>query len=433
MIHGLLPSLAESGRIKLGQKGKAVISKDGKTFRLPEKLSYFRLTTTEKDLEIDDFIIDTEMMNILKKGGKAIYNAENELTGIPIRLLYNTIDMNLSTQYVSYVGGKLTCSGDGQKAQTRDGRDVPCPCNRLNGTYTGKDKCKLYSVLSVLIEGSRIGSCWKLRSTSKNTAKHLISSMLLIKALTGGLLAFLPLQLVVRPKKTIIPNTGQPTTVYVASIEYPGGIEELQKKALEMGAENAKLITNMHEIEAETRRIVAPVNNEKEEFETAIEFFPDSIELASDQPDQIKTTTTKKEPKSKNEKDTSKKKVGSELVESQNEAKPEKKEDDLLGTATKSERINKDTDAITKSTKTETKITRDAGSVAMQEYERIRKDQLVKILDLKVNKRQINDQKVWHKLIKNMKFPDVTKANDMTVEQGDKFIEYLEELNDVPF
>lgn len=425
MIHGLLPSLSESGRIKLGQKGKAVISKDGKTFRLPEKLSFFRLTTTEKDLETDDFITDTEMMDILKKGGKATYNAENELTGIPIRLLYNTIDMNLSTQYVSYVGGKLTCSGDGQKAQTRDGRDVPCPCNRLNGTYTGKDKCKLYSVLSVLIEGSRIGSCWKLRSTSKNTAKHLISSMLLIKALTGGLLAFLPLQLVVRPKKTIIPNTGQPTTVYVASIEYPGGIEELQKKALEMGAESAKLITNMHEIEAETRRIVAPVNNEKEEFETAIEFFPDSIELASDQPDQIKTTTTKK--------NTGKKKAGSKPVESQNKAEPEQKEDNLLGTTTKSERINKDTDAITKSTEPETKITHDAGSAPMQECEKIRKDQLVKILDLKVNKRQINDQKVWHKLIKNMKFPDVTKANDMTVEQGDKFIAYLEALEKVPF
>ena len=159
MIHGLLPSLAEQGRIKLGQKGKTVMSKDGKTFRLPEKLSFFRLTTTEKDPETDDFIIDTEMMDILKKGRKAVYNTEGELIGIPIRLLYNDLEMNLSTQYVSYVGGRLTCSGNGQKAHTRDGREVACPCKRLDGAYSGTDKCKLYSVLSVLIEGSRIGSC----------------------------------------------------------------------------------------------------------------------------------------------------------------------------------------------------------------------------------------------------------------------------------
>ena len=64
---------------------------------------------------------------------------------------------------------------------------------------------------------------------------------------------------------------------------------------------------------------------------------------------------------------------------------------------------------------------------------KIRKDQLVKILNLKVNLLQINDQKAWGKLIKNMKFPKVTKANDMSVEQGDLFIEYLEAMTDVPF
>ena len=431
-VKGLMPGLAEVGKIKIGIKGDEVKSKDGNTFRLPKKIDYFRIVKNERD-ENDDYVLDDQIIEIIKNNPAAMYNKEMNIIGIPIRLLYNEIDLVFPTQYVSYVNGKLSCSGNGIKANTRDGREIPCPCNRLDNTYTGKDKCKISGVLSCIIEGANVGGCHKFRTTSINSARYILSSLMLIKAATGGLLSFIPLRLVINPKKTIIPTTGKPTTVYVVTVEFQGGVEQLQQKALEMGRERVSLIENMRDIEAEAKRIVS-VDTEQEEKEIAEEFFPENI-------------IEKKEPEPKDEKikaakkDTSKEKVGSEPVEPQNKTKPDKEEDNLLGSATIPESVNKNTGLPTESTVPETTVMPDKDSEekkpAKQETstvpEKIRKDQLVKILDLKVNKRQINDQKVWHKLIKGMKFINVTKANDMTAEQGDKFIEYLEELDKIPF
>ena len=55
------------------------------------------------------------------------------------------------------------------------------------------------------------------------------------------------------------------------------------------------------------------------------------------------------------------------------------------------------------------------------------------ILKLKKMTLQINDQKAWTALVKNMKFSGVEKANDMTTEQGDLFIETLKALSSIPF
>lgn len=467
-VHGLMPGLAEVGKIKIGIKGDEVRSKDGNTFRLPKKIDYFRIVKNERD-ENEDYVLDEQIIEIIKNNPAAMYNKEMNIIGIPIRLLYNEIDLVFPTQYVSYVNGKLSCSGNGIKANTRDGRETTCPCKRLDNTYTGKDKCKISGVLSCIIEGANVGGCYKFRTTSINSARYILSSLMLIKAATGGLLSFIPLRLVINPKKTIIPTTGKPTTVYVVTVEFQGGVEQLQQKALEMGRERVSLIENMRDIEAEAKRIVS-VDTEQEEKEIAEEFFPENIETKKPSATTKKKTEVKDEKDKTAKKNTSKEKVGSESVESQNEAKPDKKEDSLLGSATKSKNVNKVIGLPTESTVPKTTVMPDKGvkeekpvkqetstvpetiktviriaanevinaeKAKKPEFEataKIRKDQLVKILNLKVNKRQINDQKVWHKLIKNMKFPDVTKANDMTASQGDIFIDYLERLDDdIPF
>ena len=431
-VKGLMPGLMEVGKIKIGIKGDMVKSKDGNEFRLPQKIDHFRIVKNERD-ENDDYILDDQIIEVIKDNPAAVYDKEMNIVGIPIRLLYNEIDLVFPTQYVSYVNGKLSCSGNGIKGATRDGREVVCPCKRLDGAYTGKDKCKISGTLSCIIEGSNVGGCYKFRTTSINSARYILSSLMLIKAATGGLLSFIPLRLVINPKKTIIPSTGAPTTIYVVTVEFQGGIDQLQKKALEMGKERVSLIENMRDIEIEARKIVSSdVDTDKEEKEFAEEFFPENIETIEVKKDE-KVETAKK--------DTSEKKVGSKPVKSQDKAKSDKKEDSLLGAATIPKNVKETTVSSTEPMVPETTVTPDAGleekkSIKQETSmvpEKIRKDQLVKILDLKVNKRQINDQKVWHKLIKNMKFSDVTKANDMTVEQGDKFITYLEELGDIPF
>ena len=215
---------------------------------------------------------------------------------------------------------------------------------------------------------------------------------MLIKAATGGLLSFIPLRLVINPKKTIIPATGAPTTIYVVTVEFQGGIEELQQKALTMGRERVSLIENMRDIEIEAKKIVSgdiDSDAEREEREFAEEFFPESIEVKTekkeetDSPFNIKVKIVKKKAAAKKK----------EKVEPEPEPEPE---------------------AIEPSTK-------------------ITRDQLVVILNLKSKTLKINDQVAWGSLIKKMKFKDVFKANDMTAEQGDEFIEHLKSLADIPF
>jgi hypothetical protein len=393
-VHGLMPGLLEVGKIKIGIKGELVKSKDGNEFRLPQKIDHFRIVKNERD-ENDDYVLDDHILDVLKKNKATILNDEKNVVGIPIRLLYNEIDLVFPTQYVSYVAGKLSCSGDGVKAHTRDGRETKCPCGRLDGAYTGKDKCKISGTLSCIIEGSNVGGCYKFRTTSINSARYILSSLMLIKAATGGLLSFIPLRLVINQKKTIIPATGAPTTIYVVTVEYQGGIDDLQQKALTMGRERVSLIENMRDIEAEARNIVSPDSDEqdREEREFAEEFFPESIEKEVKKIEKpVEDKTSEKESKAAEMTVD----IPKETVNPDTEPKPEPEPE-----------------------KTE-------------KPEPITRDQLIKILGLK-NEIKVSDQKAWGDLIKKMKFgKNVTKANNMTSAQGDEFIKYLESLKTNP-
>jgi len=404
-VKGLMPGLMEVGKIKIGIKGEMTTSKSGAEFRLPQKIDHFRIVKNERD-ENDDYALDEEILEVIENNPNTLFGKDHKLIGIPIRLLYNEIDLVFPTQYVSYVAGKLSCSGNGEKAQTRDGRETKCPCGRLDGAYTGKDKCKISGTLSCIIEGSNVGGCYKFRTTSINSARYILSSLMLIKAATGGLLSFIPLRLVINPKKTIIPATGAPTTIYVVTVEFQGGIEELQQKALTMGRERVSLIENMRDIEAEARNIVSndTDNNDREEREFAEEFFPDSIidveseEVVKETPPaaatKVKKTAAKKKPTDD---------LLGEAVETKPEPEPEPeavKPDKATGTGSGP-----------------TPITR---------------DQLKIILDLKANVLKINDAQAWAALIKEMGFKGVEKANGMTSNQGGTFIAHLQSLKTSP-
>ena len=397
-VKGLMPGLMEVGKIKIGIKGDLVKSKDGNEFRLPQKIDHFRIVKNERD-ENDDYVLDEQIIETIKGNPAAAFDKDGNIVGIPVRLLYNEIDLVFPTQYVSYVAGKLSCSGNGEKAHTRDGRETKCPCARLEGAYTGKDKCKISGTLSCIIEGSNVGGCYKFRTTSINSARYILSSLMLIKAATGGLLSFIPLRLVINPKKTIIPATGAPTTIYVVTVEFQGGIEELQQKALTMGRERVSLIENMRDIEAEARNIVSgDTDSDREEREFAEEFFPDSIDVESQE-------VVKETPPAAEAKKTAAKK---------------KPADDLLGEAVETKEEPEPEPEVVKTDET------------IDPPKAITRDQLKIILDLKANVLKINDPQAWAALIKQMKFKGVTKANGMTAEQGDKFIAHLQKLAESP-
>ena len=150
MIKNLIPRLAERGRIKIGEKGEMKTSQGGKEFALPKKLDHIVITTMQRDAA-GRLMPDTDLMAQINPGG-------GKLVEIPIRLLYDDIDLNFFTRYACYKGNRCWCSGDGEEASRITGENgnykpVSCPCERQDPMYQGSDKCKTLGTLSALIEG----------------------------------------------------------------------------------------------------------------------------------------------------------------------------------------------------------------------------------------------------------------------------------------
>jgi Recombination directionality factor-like len=276
-LKNLMPQLAERGKIKIGEKGEQKTSQAGKTFGQPKKLDHFVVTTLQRD-SAGRLLPDTALMSKLQKNG-------SKLTEIPVRLLYDDLDLNFLTRYACYRGARCWCSGDGEKAQQGNDKNgsyqsVPCPCERMDAFYTGQDRCKILGTLQVLIEGTeRIGGVWKFRTTSWNSVNAILSSLTLIKAITGGPLAGIPLKMVLLPKTVTVPLTGQPMIVYVVSLEYWGSETNLAELGYSIARKRLEHQVRMEQIEEQARLMLASPQQEplEEQVETAEEFFPDSV------------------------------------------------------------------------------------------------------------------------------------------------------------
>lgn len=283
MIKGLTLQLNTAGRIKIGKKGKEVTSGGGKTFRMPEKLDHFQITTTEKNEE-GDYIVDTALENKIKDAGTGIVNESGNLTGLPIRLLYNDIDLNFETKLASYVKGKLSCTGDGEIATKRIDdftKSHPCPCNRLEFDYTGNDKCKYNGLLNLIIdEAGLFGQAHNFRTTSINSVKGILGGLELIRTATNGRIAGLPLMLTLNAKSTQTPQ-GVNTTVYVVSVCYRGSMSDLRTETLQLMSEEHQYMIGMDQLEAEARKALPQktVTTEIEDLEVVEEFYPDALPL----------------------------------------------------------------------------------------------------------------------------------------------------------
>ena len=280
-VKGLTPQLAERGKIKIGEKGEMKTSQGGKQFAQPRKLDHFLITTLQRDAA-GRLLPDAALMARLKpEGGK--------ITEIPVRLLYDDVDLNFMTRYACYKGNRCWCSGDGETAQRLTGQngtyqEVSCPCERQDPFYAGQDRCKILGTLQVLIEGTdRIGGVWKFRTTSWNTVNAILSSLALIKTITGGPLAGIPLHLVLSPKTVTVPTTGQNMVVYVVSLEYRGPEQELAELGYTIARKRMEHRVKMEQIEAEARRLLLPPHAEppEEQAETGAEFYPEEAAAAA--------------------------------------------------------------------------------------------------------------------------------------------------------
>jgi len=274
-IKNLCPGLMERGKIKIGIKGKMTTSRSGKKFQLPQKLDYFRVTTTQRD-DSGNFALDSSVHEMI--GDKP--------TRIPILLMYNDVSMNFQSRYVCFKGKRRWCSGDGESAMrlSNEGSGyvgTACPCERNEPEYEGQEVCKTSGTLSCMIAGiEQVGGCWKFRTTGYNSTISILSSLSLISSMTGGRLAGIPLDLVVGPKTGINPHTGDAVTIYVVWVEYAGTMEALREAGYQRALDEAKYNINMDQIEDRARKLIsvdAQVISDDPDAH-AEEFYPDEAD-----------------------------------------------------------------------------------------------------------------------------------------------------------
>jgi len=107
-----------------------------------------------------------------------------------------------------------------------------------------------------------------------------MSSLKLIQAITGGVLAGIPLKLVLSPKTVTVPGTGQNMVVYVVSLEFPGTEQELAKIGYDIAKRRAEHKAKMDQIEAEARKALEHLEETPEEMrEVQEEFYPEGVTI----------------------------------------------------------------------------------------------------------------------------------------------------------
>ena len=190
MLKGLMLTPPIIGRIAIGK----VVQKNGK--RLPEKDDEFTITSQVQNK--DGWVPHPIDKNLRGANG-------TKLRSIPIRLLFNEPELSLRTNYTMFdrTSGRPVCVGNGETCRriTSSGmQTLPCPSPEACEIAVDGN-CKPFGRLTVLIDGAgdETGS-FILRTTGFNSIRTLATRLNYFAAISGQLLATLPLQLVLRAK-----------------------------------------------------------------------------------------------------------------------------------------------------------------------------------------------------------------------------------------
>lgn len=191
MIKGLSITPPILGRISIGK----VAERNGK--RLPEKDDQFTITTQVQSK--DGWVphpYDGELRQKL--------NGE-KMRSIPIRMLFNDPQLNLRAEYCLFdrKSGRPLCVGNGERCRryaSSQLQSLPCPspdeCEFSDGL------CKPYGRLNVKIGDDDDLGTFIFRTTGYNSIRNLTARLHYYRAVSGNLLACLPLQLRLRGKST---------------------------------------------------------------------------------------------------------------------------------------------------------------------------------------------------------------------------------------
>jgi len=223
MLKGLAITPPVIGRISIGR----VIERNGK--RLPEKDDQFTLTSQVQNRDgwalhpMDEALRESS-------GGK--------LRSIPVRLLFDDPGLNFRAWYTVFdrETGRPACVGDGEACRRAgNGGVVALPCPGPDGCEFGQaGGCKPYGRLNVGVslgaeDEDDLGS-FIFRTASYNSIRTLSARLHYYRAVCGGHLASLPLELKLRGKST---TQSYRTPIYYVDLVSRGKLELAIQQARE--------------------------------------------------------------------------------------------------------------------------------------------------------------------------------------------------------
>ncbi len=190
MLKGFAITPPVVGRISIGR----VVERNG--MRLPEKDDQFTLTSQVQNR--DGWLLHPLDEALRQQAG-------GKLRSLPVRLLFNDPSLNLRADFNLFdrTTGRPLCVGNGETCK-RVGQEgieaLPCPAP--GGCRFAEGQCKPYARFNVRIGEEDETGTFVLRTTSFNTIRTLAARLQYFQAVSGGLLACLPLELKLRGKST---------------------------------------------------------------------------------------------------------------------------------------------------------------------------------------------------------------------------------------
>lgn len=205
MIKGLAITPPILGRISIGR----VVERNGK--RLPEKDDQFSITTQVQNKE--GWILHS-LDETLRQA-----QSNHKIRSIPIRLLFNEPDLNLRADYSLFdrKTGRPMCTGNGETCRRFTGAGIESlPCLAPDSCELAKAGCRPYARLNVLAgeDEADLGT-FIFRTTGFNSIRTLAARLSYYRAVSGNLLACLPLSLRLKAKSTTMSHQ---TPIYYADI-----------------------------------------------------------------------------------------------------------------------------------------------------------------------------------------------------------------------
>jgi hypothetical protein len=297
MLSNILkPRLVQIGCIKIGCKGEERAGKNGSTWRMPQKLDHFLLTTMNRGPK-GDLMLDQALMGQLAGDGFA--DADGKIRRLPVQVLSNDPGDVMQASYCWYGTRSIGARSDGSTLTWLRGHGpqdwgklLPEPIEEPwlpemvekrdgAGNLMFKLHCNFNCVLAS--KGSRFGGVHRFRTTSRISADQLYGGLMHIAQLTNGILMGLPLQLVVRPMQVnpVINGQSRPSTVYVVHLEIVGDdLQKIQEAALRQAKWQLEARTDTNRALIEYKALLRDPGFEspEEQADIAAEFHPQGIQ-----------------------------------------------------------------------------------------------------------------------------------------------------------